>query len=62
MRAEYTRWKGPPDVCSTMPSSPLVVKLFKRISALDRKLLRDVWEMKGQSLAIAAVTGTGDGA
>jgi hypothetical protein len=23
--------------------------------ALDRKLLRDLWEMKGQSLAIASV-------
>jgi len=30
-----------------------------RISALDRKLLRDVWGMKGQALAIALVVGAG---
>ena len=30
-----------------------------RMSALNRKLLRDVWEMKGQALAIAAVIGAG---
>ncbi|MGE3511636.1 MAG: ABC transporter permease, partial [Vicinamibacterales bacterium] len=30
-----------------------------RLSALNRKLLRDVWEMKGQALAIAAVIGAG---
>jgi putative ABC transport system permease protein len=30
-----------------------------RISALDRKLLRDVWEMRGQAIAIAAVIATG---
>jgi putative ABC transport system permease protein len=30
-----------------------------RLSMLDRKLLRDVWEMKGQSLAIAAVIASG---
>jgi putative ABC transport system permease protein len=30
-----------------------------RVSALDRKLLRDLWEMKGQALAIAAVIGAG---
>lgn len=30
-----------------------------RISALNRKLLRDVWEMKGQALAIAAVMAAG---
>jgi putative ABC transport system permease protein len=30
-----------------------------RVSALDRKLLRDLWEMKGQSLAIAAVISAG---
>ena len=29
------------------------------ISTLDRKLLRDLFEMKGQALAIAAVVGTG---
>jgi putative ABC transport system permease protein len=29
------------------------------LSALDRKLLRDLWEMKGQSAAIAAVVATG---
>jgi putative ABC transport system permease protein len=28
-----------------------------RLRALDRKLLRDLWEMKGQSLAIASVIG-----
>jgi len=31
----------------------------RRISALDRKLLRDLWEMKGQALAIAAVIAAG---
>jgi putative ABC transport system permease protein len=30
-----------------------------RIAALDRKLLRDLWEMKGQAFAIAAVIGAG---
>jgi putative ABC transport system permease protein len=30
-----------------------------RVSALDRKLLRDVWEMKGQAMAIAAVIAAG---
>ena len=30
-----------------------------KISALDRKLLRDLWEMKGQALAIAAVVAAG---
>jgi putative ABC transport system permease protein len=30
-----------------------------RIPALDRKLLRDLWEMKGQALAIAAVVAAG---
>ncbi|MGE3888229.1 MAG: ABC transporter permease [Vicinamibacterales bacterium] len=30
-----------------------------RVSALDRKLLRDLWEMKGQALAIAAVIAAG---
>ena len=30
-----------------------------RLSALNRKLLRDVWEMKGQALAIAAVIAAG---
>jgi putative ABC transport system permease protein len=29
------------------------------VSALDRKLLRDIWEMKGQALAIAAVIAAG---
>jgi putative ABC transport system permease protein len=29
------------------------------VSALDRKLLRDLWEMKGQALAIAAVIAAG---
>ena len=31
----------------------------RRISALNRKLLRDLWEMKGQALAIAAVIAAG---
>src|SRR5262245_46402924 len=30
-----------------------------RVLPLDRKLLRDLWEMKGQALAIAAVIGAG---
>jgi putative ABC transport system permease protein len=30
-----------------------------RIRALDRKLLRDVWQMKGQSIAIASVIAAG---
>jgi putative ABC transport system permease protein len=30
-----------------------------RIAALDRKLLRDLWEMKGQALAIATVIAAG---
>ncbi len=30
-----------------------------RVSALNRKLLRDLWEMKGQALAIAAVIAAG---
>ncbi len=30
-----------------------------RLSALNRKLLRDVWEMKGQALAIASVIAAG---
>ena len=30
-----------------------------RVRALDRKLLRDLWEMKGQSVAIAAVIAAG---
>jgi putative ABC transport system permease protein len=36
-----------------------VVRMPSRISALDRKLLRDLWSMKGQALAIAAVIGSG---
>jgi putative ABC transport system permease protein len=36
-----------------------VVTRRLRVSALDRKLLRDLWEMKGQALAIAAVIGAG---
>jgi putative ABC transport system permease protein len=30
-----------------------------RVSALNRKLIRDLWEMKGQALAIAAVIAAG---
>jgi putative ABC transport system permease protein len=33
--------------------------MVKGLSALDRKLLRDVWEMKGQAAAIAAVIAAG---
>ena len=36
-----------------------MVRLLAAIPILDRKLLRDLWEMKGQSLAIAAVIGAG---
>jgi putative ABC transport system permease protein len=36
-----------------------VVRLPRWISVLDRKLLRDLWEMKGQALAIAAVIAAG---
>lgn len=35
------------------------MNVFVRLSALDRKLLRDVWEMKGQAAAIAAVIAAG---
>jgi putative ABC transport system permease protein len=36
-----------------------MVKLSSRIPILDRKLLRDLWEMKGQALAIASVIAAG---
>ena len=36
-----------------------MVRMPARVPVLDRKLLRDLWEMKGQSLAIAAVVGAG---
>ena len=36
-----------------------MVRLARAVPVLDRKLLRDLWEMKGQSLAIAAVIGAG---
>jgi putative ABC transport system permease protein len=36
-----------------------VVRMPARVPVLDRKLLRDLWEMKGQSMAIAAVIGAG---
>jgi putative ABC transport system permease protein len=36
-----------------------MVRLPAGVPVLDRKLLRDLWEMKGQSLAIAAVIGAG---
>jgi putative ABC transport system permease protein len=36
-----------------------MVTMPRSISALDRKLLRDLWEMKGQSAAIAAVVAAG---
>ncbi len=35
------------------------MKGFAGLRALDRKLLRDLWEMKGQALAIAAVIASG---
>jgi putative ABC transport system permease protein len=36
-----------------------MVRFPRRLGALDRKLLRDLWEMKGQSVAIAAVIAAG---
>ncbi len=36
-----------------------MVRFPRRIGALDRKLLRDLWQMKGQSAAIAAVIAAG---
>lgn len=36
-----------------------MVRTFARLPALDRKLLRDLWEMKGQSVAIASVIAAG---
>ena len=36
-----------------------MVRMPARVPVLDRKLLRDLWEMKGQSMAIAAVIGAG---
>ncbi len=36
-----------------------MVTLPRTLRALDRKLLRDLWEMKGQSLAIASVVAAG---
>lgn len=36
-----------------------MVRTWVRPAALDRKLLRDLWEMKGQALAIAAVIAAG---
>jgi putative ABC transport system permease protein len=36
-----------------------MVTFPRRIGALDRKLLRDLWEMKGQSVAIASVIAAG---
>ena len=36
-----------------------MVRMPKQIPILDRKLLRDLWEMKGQALAIAAVVAAG---
>ncbi|MEZ5419794.1 MAG: ABC transporter permease [Vicinamibacterales bacterium] len=36
-----------------------MVRLPLRVPALTRKLVRDVWEMKGQALAIAAVVAAG---
>lgn len=36
-----------------------MVTMPARLRALDRKLIRDLWAMKGQSLAIAAVIAAG---
>ena len=36
-----------------------MVRMPRAIAVLDRKLLRDVWEMKGQAVAIAAVVAAG---
>jgi putative ABC transport system permease protein len=36
-----------------------MVRMPAGLSMLDRKLLRDLWEMKGQSIAIAAVIASG---
>ena len=36
-----------------------MVRFPRRIGALDRKLLRDLWQMKGQSIAIASVITAG---
>ncbi len=36
-----------------------MVRMPRFIGTLDRKLLRDLWEMKGQALAIAAVVAAG---
>jgi putative ABC transport system permease protein len=36
-----------------------MVRFPSRIGALDRKLLRDLWQMKGQSAAIASVIAAG---
>src|SRR5262245_24215398 len=33
--------------------------MLSRLRALDRKLLRDLWQMKGQAIAIALVIGSG---
>jgi putative ABC transport system permease protein len=40
-------------------SAPVRGRRTVRVSALDRKLLRDLWEMKGQAAAIAAVVAAG---
>ncbi len=36
-----------------------MVRLPRQVPILDRKLLRDLWEMKGQALAVAAVVAAG---
>src|SRR5437867_7415993 len=36
-----------------------MVRIPAIVPVLDRKLLRDLWEMKGQALAVAAVIATG---
>jgi putative ABC transport system permease protein len=36
-----------------------MVIMPRRVRALDRKLLRDLWQMRGQALAIASVIGAG---
>ena len=43
-----------------VPGAPMVtLPAGLRLSALNRKLLRDLWEMKGQALAIASVIAAG---
>lgn len=47
------------DASSSPPKGRHYRRMPARLRMLDRKLLRDVWEMKGQSIAIAAVIAAG---